>query len=68
MLYIFGAYLLVGFLTASIIALPYVTDYEMELEEFAIYFVAWPVLLPLILLYAICSLLEAWIKLLRKVK
>jgi hypothetical protein len=61
-------YILMGFITASIMALPCVTNYEMSWEEFCVMFVFWPVILPLTLLCWGCLLLEYWIKLLRKIK
>jgi hypothetical protein len=65
MIYIFG-YILMGFITGSITALPWITNYEMDWEEFCFYFLFWPVLLPIISLCGACVLLEYWIKLLRK--
>jgi hypothetical protein len=59
---------MLGFITASIIALPFITDYEMEGIEFLLYFILWPIFGPMMLVCEVWLLLEAWIRLLRKVK
>jgi hypothetical protein len=65
-LYLIGAYLLAGFLTASIMALPCITDYEMDWEEFSVFMLFWWAVLPVVVLCSACSLLETWIKFLRR--